>query len=350
MTLFVIGAGATRGCSFVDVTKNPCLPPTNDDYFSQLQKISNPKNKILIKDVMKHAVNVFGVNFSVSMETVFTTYEHMLKMVDATGAESNYTTRQLREMLEKLRQSIHAVLEESLVLHDTSAGSSRKMNICKNYDLLVSDIMRKNDAVISFNYDCVLDDSLRRKGNNKWSPRYGYAFHLGSQGALLTGDDYWKPSQAASKDDTIRYYKLHGSLNFHVEQESNPKSPVKLKQRPYTRQNGNPRFTIIPPEWNKSFDQGFFGSLWQKAAQEIRKHKAIVVIGYSMPPTDLHSSSLFRTSMKAKSIKSLIVVNPDQAARRRIRDTFSTGLDNESKVISCDTFREFVNIDRKVWA
>lgn len=349
MTLFVVGAGSTRGCSFVDVEKNPCLPPLDVDYFSQLQKISNPKHKALVMAVMRDVVKVFGINFSATMETVFTTYEHMIKMVDATGKESNFTSKLLKEMKQRLRESIQAVLEDSLVLHDTKAGSSLQVNQCIYHDKLIDTIMKKNDAIISFNYDCVLDDSLKRRGDNKWCPRYGYKFDLGAKGSKLKGDAFWQPNIPAKRDDTIKYFKLHGSLNFDVKNIDDPKSAVTLKQRPYTRQNGTPRFTIIPPEWNKSFDQGFFGSLWRNAAKEIPKHSEVVVIGYSMPKTDLHSSSLFRTSLRAKKLKSLIVVNPDADARWRIRDTLSNGLNEETKVISCSSLREFVSLDPSIW-
>lgn len=349
MALFIIGAGATRGCSFVDAKKNPCLPPLDGDYFSQLQKISNKKHHELISEVMEDVVKVFGVNFNVTMETVFTTYEHMSKMVSATGKEGNFKKNDLKEMRERLQQSIHAVLEESLVLHDTKAGSSLQMNTCNYHDKLVSEIMQKEDAIVSFNYDCVLDDSLKRNGNTKWDPRYGYGFVLGSKGNRLKGDDYWKPETPSDKDKTIKYFKLHGSLNFDVKNIDSPDSQVTLKQRPYTRQHGRPKFTIIPPEWNKSFDTGFFGQLWGKAANEINKHKHIAVLGYSMPTTDLHSSSLFRTSLKSGALKSLVVINPDQEARKRIRDTFSISLTKNTKVISCSTLEEFVHIDKSIW-
>ena len=41
MALFVLGAGATRGASFVDPVKNPCLPPLDLDFYAQLQRIAN---------------------------------------------------------------------------------------------------------------------------------------------------------------------------------------------------------------------------------------------------------------------------------------------------------------------
>ena len=51
------------------------------------------------------------------------------------------------------------------------------------------------------------------------------------------------------------------------------------------------RFTILPPESEKAYDRGIFTGLW-KAAGAIHRARQIVVIGYSLPSTDLHSTAL----------------------------------------------------------
>ena len=68
MALFVLGAGATRGASFVDPVKNPCLPPLDADFYAQLQRIRNPKHKPTVQQVIQDTVDLFGVNFRVSMD------------------------------------------------------------------------------------------------------------------------------------------------------------------------------------------------------------------------------------------------------------------------------------------
>src|SRR4029077_12473226 len=73
MALFILGAGCTRGASFVDASRNPCLPPLDADFYAQLQRIRNRKHKGTITKVIQDTVELFGVNFQVSMESVFTT-------------------------------------------------------------------------------------------------------------------------------------------------------------------------------------------------------------------------------------------------------------------------------------
>jgi hypothetical protein len=114
-------------------------------------------------------------------------------------------------------------------------------------------MMKPKDAVITFNYDCLIDETLQKYGDGKWNARYGYGLNLGKGRANLDGYNKWTPSTPGAKDKTISLYKLHGSLHFLVEGEKGEK--VKLKRRPYTKQHGNLRFTIIPPESIKRYDE-----------------------------------------------------------------------------------------------
>ena len=196
----------------------------------------------------------------------------------------------------------------------------------------------------------MLDFTLQREGVHKWNARYGYGFNLGPGGASLSGDTFWQPTTVASKDLTVHFFKLHGSLHFQVMNPEDEASEVKLKERPYTKQGGvGLKFTIIPPESHKEYDKGVFGWLWSKASEAVYKSEHIVLIGYSMPPTDFHSSTVFRTSVPGKRLKSLVVVNPDREARRRIRSVFQRGLSDKTRALSFDYFPEFLAADRSLW-
>lgn len=348
MALFVIGAGVTRGCSFVDPRKDPCLPPLDSDFFTQLQRVRNKKHHDLIRKVMGDVVDLFGPNFDVTMETVFTTLEHTIRMLKTTGENRAFKKADLREKRDRLEQAIAVVLEDSLAKKDDRGHSSVSPRECEHHARLVKSILSPGDDLITFNYDCVLDYALKSHGSGKWNARYGYGFKLGSRGSRLTGDGFWQPTTPAKTDRTVHLYKLHGSLHFLVE-GTDDDSIVRLKQRPYTRQAGNLRFTIIPPEWHKAYDRGVFAKLWRDAAAAIGRAHHIVLIGYSLPETDLHSTALFRTSIRAKALKSLVVVNPDQPTRKRTRNVLQRGLDNKTKVLSYERFEHFVATDRAVW-
>jgi hypothetical protein len=180
--LFVLGAGATRGASFVDPTQNPCLPPLDADFYAQLQRIGNSKHKSTVQKVVEDTVELFGVNFQVSMETVFTTLEHTARMTETTGENRDFKRSELDGKKETLKQAIAATLEESLC-----AGGQREGSKCEHHSKLVK-AMKAKDEIISFNYDCLIDETLKKDGSGIWNPRYGYGLNLGKRGSNLTGD------------------------------------------------------------------------------------------------------------------------------------------------------------------
>ena len=213
MALFVFGAGATRGASFVDPAKNPCLPPLDLDFYAQLQRIANSKHQKTVREVIQDTVDLFGVNFQVTMEAVFTTLEQTARMIETTGENRDFKRSDLDAKKERLMQAIAATLEESLC-----AGGQRIGTECDYHQKLV-EMMKPRDAIITFNYDCLIDETLRQHGAGKWNPRYGYGLNLGKGRGNLVGYKEWTPSISITKDKTISLYKLHGSLHFLVEGE-----------------------------------------------------------------------------------------------------------------------------------
>lgn len=241
-------------------------------------------------------------------------------------------------------QAIAAAFEASL----TKEGSSLTMQDCCFHEKLLKTVARR-DTIISFNYDCLIDHTLRQHGSDKWNARYGYGFNLGSHGTKLKGDANWQPERPAPRASTIKLLKLHGSLHFQIKEPAKQAPRVQLKSRPYTQQQGTMHFTIIPPEANKQFDHGVFRNLWKQAGIAIHRSNTVVLIGYSLPPTDLHSTALLRTSVRHEGLSSLVVVNPDKEARRRTRDILRRGIHNHTRVLSFDTLEEFVSAPDHIW-
>jgi hypothetical protein len=340
MATFVFGAGATRGASFVDPNLNPCLPPLDADFYAQLQRIRNNKHRQTVQKVIADTVELFGTNFQVTMETVFTTLEHTARMTETTGEKREFRKKELDAKKERLKQAIAATLEESLCDGGQQIGTE-----CEHHEHLVAS-MKPKDAIVTFNYDCLIDETLKRHGNGKWNPRYGYGFELGKGRTYLKGDTEWAPKTPSSKQQTINLYKLHGSLHFNVTGEN-----VVLKRRPYTKQHGNLRFTIIPPESNKRYDEGVFKRIWNHASRALYRTKHLIVIGYSFPPTDSHANALFRVSIKREGLQTLVIVNPDKAARYRTREVLKRGLAADTRVIVFDKFSEFGSdsVKRSLW-
>lgn len=344
---FVLGAGATRGCSFVKELQavGHSIPPLDGDYFTQLQRVIAGTEQVLIRRLMKSMVEWFGPNFSVGMETVFTHVEHMERM--AAHLHKKDDEEKLSSFREDLKQSIATVLGDSLT-HSAAGNGSYRLRECEFHDTIVEDLANKGDSFVSFNYDCVLDDSLKRKGAGKWNPKFGYGFKLRAGGQGISGIEKWQPSGGlVSRKETIRVHKVHGSLHF----KSFSDREVALKSRPFSKPNGKKRkFEIVAPESQKVYETKRYGEIMKGAAKDLRSASRLVVIGYSLPATDQHAESLFRLAAKSANYNSVVVVNPDPIARRRIRSAVQAGIKPDTRVLSFDTLEQFVRADARAWS
>jgi hypothetical protein len=336
--LIVLGAGSTRGARFSASGFAPmCDPPLNADFFTQLQRITSPpRRRDLVANVMKDVVGLFGPNFSLTLEDYFTQLEFLgeaIKLGPARGG--GLSASDLRENRERLLAGVSLVLEVSTDAAIRSAGG------CEHHQEMVRHLKAK-DTVISFNYDCVLDHALRQSTHGVWSAKYGYTFPKPDR---VAGHQFWdgQPAPTASTG-TVHLLKLHGSLNWQLPPPTEPDDEIKLKQRLHT-QHGVPRFTIIPPVWNKRIaDDPIFKQLWSNAERAIRAAKRVAVVGFSFVPTDLPVESLFRVALaRAPALETLVIANPSRDHRRRVREVFAKSLERGAVVRQYESLSDFVS-------
>lgn len=110
--LIVIGAGATRGAT--TSRDRTCLPPLNADFFTQLQRISNPKHQESVTDVIEDVIDLFGPNFKLTMEDYFTQLESIARMTRLAGrTDPAFKPKEVADKRDRLMQALAAVLEES---------------------------------------------------------------------------------------------------------------------------------------------------------------------------------------------------------------------------------------------
>jgi hypothetical protein len=333
-TVVVLGAGASHGAAVPREARLECLPPLNADFFTQLQRITTDKHKVTIERVINDVVQLFGSNFSLTLEDYFTQLEFLVQAVGFAVADPTFQRRDYVAKREHLMTALSAILE-------ASTGRIINEGGCEHHAVLVNHLSG-GDTIISFNYDCLIDDALRRHGDEKWHPRWGYRFPL--RGYQLTGTEHWAPpNPARARDATISLLKVHGSLNWQLPEGGETR--IRLKQRLH-QQRGIPRFTIIPPVWNKAVDtQDIFRRVWQEAANRLRAARAIAIVGFSFVPTDLYAQSLFRIALGERSkLKRLIIANPNHEARVRIRQVFDVPLLEKGVLLrQYESFGDLVN-------
>ena len=172
----------------------------------------------------------------------------------------------------------------------------------------------RRDTIIAFNYDTVVEDALRG---------LGLGVHYGIE--HLTG--YATPEDLRSAQqgrDGIRVLKLHGSISWArtVERLASdrsdlPSNLVKELDRKIVifpnyeklREQGHVPI-LTPPTWQKTFS-GYLSSVRDAIVAELETATRIIIIGYSIPPTDQHFRFLLSAGLQDNiSLRKVIFVNP----------------------------------------
>ena len=156
---------------------------------------------------------------------------------------------------------------------------------------------------VTFNYDSCLERSLKRN-----DVECSHVSDRDSGGSL------------PFREGHPRIYKLHGSLTWtHQEPSVKPLTIENLEENPWNKRGDQcnflavksdyrdaSRFTqaaIIPPTWFKqeiNDDSRTTDPLtqlmlyqWRRALAALSRAKAVIIVGYSFPETDLHAKWLF---------------------------------------------------------
>lgn len=190
-------------------------------------------------------------------------------------------------------------------------------------------------SFITFNYDLALDFTLWHKNIES---------------------DYCLDEGAPSRG--VPLLKLHGSINWAMEQQSELISPRPIQDRDFAgagmpgtslmaltlgteianrTRNGQSAGTapvIVPPTWNKTMYHGQLTRVWQHAADVLGKAENIFVIGYSLPETDSFFRYLYALGTQGSSrLERFWVFDPDKSGtvEGRFRDMIGRGVASRFK-------------------
>jgi hypothetical protein len=310
--VYVVGAGFSAGLGY-PLTKSLLI-----DVWSRLQGSTRDQ---LCKIIKFHhpAFNPKRKTSFPDIEQVLTEIKVNLDLFDASRpAGGRFTKGHLTDSHDELLFTISQWFHE---IYESAHEASWLSNITKR-------LRSQNAAIISFNWDLILDQLLF--GNNLNAQSYGLAKELGDGPVLL---------------------KPHGSLNWYVGPEVVPVSTEKrveifhskksyeciwafLRPRGIKSKVGH-RYTplIVPPTYLKDFNRPIFRELWNRCTDVLSTAKKLIFLGYSLPAADLHAQFIFRCGFHnelegrlrknggrypATGSAKVIIVNPDQAAARRI--------------------------------
>jgi hypothetical protein len=299
--------------------------PLDSDFFDLLQRLEARTGPGAAKDsmqrIVRKVVNYKGKPLWQSMEKMFYSL-HVRAVLDYTLFHAAKGTDSGHKLIEDFLVSIRALLSEA---HGTRA--------CDNHQFLFQELYHP-DAALTFNYDFVAERALADR------------FCGGPLAGTTTpfGDWFYglgERSQNAPRD-ILTLYKLHGSLNWSLEEDENGHTQNGRKQWPGTwaqfapelvyrrierdeyRRDKHWRPPVLLPYWEKRVEAGLWLKLWKGAAEQLRQTDILIIWGYSLPTTDLKARELLTLALERREAKlaKVVVIDPSKEIQERWRRMF----------------------------
>lgn len=242
--------------------------------------------------------SIIDLNLSTEVNARFEENGRTASLIGGKPMFWNFSTAQLQEV----RSAIATYLYLALI-NDKSDSSL--------LDKFLKVFLNQNTAIITFNYDLILEKYLYNQ--KLWFPHDGYGFAIDNIPQIKP--EFNLPSR-------IKILKLHGSLNWTVNSLLNdkfelqwvddfqksffPNYLIEEPKNPFIYQGKHPSSAWILPSWIKQFEYPELLYIWRLASKALREADEIYVIGYSLPKEDTAIASLFGT-IEYKCSKFLII-------------------------------------------
>jgi hypothetical protein len=316
----LFGAGATRG----GLANSRVPPPLDADFFDVSGRVRGHGTPRLAKVVLKDVWALYKKTSGVGLEAFYRDIE--TRETIGTFAKTKYKPKdwqKRRRNLEELirRVAIQTTCDTTHIPH-TAIRSQLHLKILKK--------LHDGDTILTFNYDTTIEESF--DSADLWSPVDGYGPNV--YGHSLDWGKKWFASRHAARDQQTKVLllKLHGSVNWVLDKTNK----VRLKPRPYVvrTMRGRPSFekiSILPPGWYKRIDKNPYKQFWRLARRKLEQCESLVIIGYSLPETDLLARALFSEAVRSREarserLKQLHIADPNDGVVRKLVDLFTPAL------------------------
>lgn len=346
--VFIFGAGATRG-AFED---SDFPPPIDRDFFDIASQLQGHGTGSLARLVLDSVWDLYGETRGISLERYYRdleTREVIGRFVKPPNQPMQWGKR--RKDLEELIRRVY--------IHTTcdTTGLSFKPRTSKIHQDILKHLVA-DDAIVTFNYDLVVEESFADA--SLWQPAKGYGVRV--HGRTRGWCHNWLKSHQESEvesngESSISLLKLHGSLNWRLYDAN---KQIRLKDRPYVvRRNRNNKpgienIAILPPGWKKEgIERQPYSAFWRLAGEKLQNAKTIVILGYSLPETDLLAQALFAevirsraaraTHDRKKYLKQLHLADPNEDVKEKFARLFSSALGPSGKLFKYQNISEFSN-------
>lgn len=311
-TVYVVGAGFSSGLGY-PLTKSLLI-----DVWNKLEK--EPRNQL------RRIIEFHHPAFTARRKTSFPDIEQLLTEIavnldlfDASrAAEGTFKKDSLENARENLLSTIASWFHEIYQQATHTEWLSR----------LVAKMRRENAAIVSFNWDLVLDQLLFEGEVNRET--YGLSDELSSGPVLL------KPHGSLNWYEATQIKKVSEEKRVVIFPHKKPEERIEAFVHPREiKSKVGRRYTplIVPPTYLKDFKRPVFRQLWNRCTDVLSTPRKLVFLGYSLPAADLHAQYIFRCGFHNQiegrlkddgsrfvptGPSKVIIVNPDQDAARRL--------------------------------
>jgi hypothetical protein len=330
-TVFILGAGASKDCGgplmkeFLDRARILLAgKQLNDDDKKEFEKVFDAL--VELRGVFKKSKLDLD-----NIESIFSAFD-MARLIGKLG---KYKLSQINKLDHAIKRVIFRTLEAAIKFDNAGGSFLDPSASYQCFASLLHEMENGNQtwSVLTFNYDYALDYALYRKG--------------------LVFNYYLDETEQQQKRP---YLKLHGSLGWgycekcktvkhvmlqvlKVDVPENAPSEIMynitedLNKLQHKREYCPGKFEplIVPPTWNKGQHYGQIRKVWQQAAIELGEAENIIVMGYSLPDTDLFFRYLFALGAVGDAhIRRFWVFNPDKntQVKKRFRDLIGKGIED----------------------
>lgn len=313
-TVYVIGAGFSAGLGY---------PLTND----LLMRLWNRTADLGFKKTLARVMTFHNPGFKCTRFSSFPNVEELLSKIMANqqlfDASRQYQGNFTKNHLEDLRKTL--LLEIASWFHDMSQDIMPSEPGETWLAAFRDRVRRQEAAVISFNWDLILDELLFGKGLNPRS--YGFPLDDGASPVIIKphGSLNWFEGSSGSTIEDDRKFVLFAT-GERVYAFNKFRAPASKHGREYMP-------LVIPPVYLKEFTRPIFGHLWLNCMQLLSTAREVVFLGYSMSAVDFHAQFILRCGFhnqiagelleggeraKPTGAARVVIVNPDRGAAERI--------------------------------
>jgi hypothetical protein len=310
-TTYVLGAGASKDAGY------PLARSMGSDLFAWMEKHEPNENFHTAATALRE---MFGS--SDDIENLLTRIDEFLSRVTADQwQERERLGNQYKPAL------IEALRQWFIEIRQRPADS---------YEQFAQGIVQDGDSIISFNYDVALDRQLKRAGLWKLGDGYGFeveGFETGSQVDLLKlhGSINWLASLfggVISGPFAIQRGRAMGDRPVFSDLETCFLGYENMADSKFPRAGTAALVPLILPTACKKFYfetnlgrqwEGFWNSLWNRAANVLAESKRIVICGYSLLAVDKRACELLLTNKSTSCRIDVCCGNDSEDIVRRLQ-------------------------------